>query len=344
LPLPDAELQAALDRLAAAELVFGRGTPPEASYTFKHALVRDAAYQSLLKSKREQLHARIAQILEERFPETVETEPELLAHHCTEAGLTEQAVEYWQRAGQQALARSATAEAVAQLDKGLGLLLGLPDGSERQRREVGLQLALGPALIAAKGFAAPETGRAYARACELCRKVGDMQKLLPSLYGQSVVHWQRAEVAAAHEVARELLRLAEEQGDGAAEVVGHRILGAHLFQLGRFAESLAHSESGLALYDPVRDRSSRFVYAIDSRVVCLLWLSHALLALGYPEQALVRQGEALASARELAHPNTIAQAVFCDWTPISSSATGERPRSRRRRSSRLRRSTGCRFG
>jgi predicted ATPase len=142
--------------------------------------------------------------------------------------------------------------------------------------------------------------------------LGDIPKLLPALYGQSVVHWQRAELPAAHESARELLRLAEEQGDAAAEVVGHRTLGTFLFQLGRLAESLAHSERGLALYDPVRDRSSRFVYAIDSRVVCLLWLSQALLALGNPEQAQVRQDEALAFARELAHPNTIAQALFCD--------------------------------
>jgi class 3 adenylate cyclase/predicted ATPase len=313
-PLPEAELQAALDRLVAAELVFSRGKPPHSSYTFKHALVRDAAHESLLKAQRQQLHGRIATVLEEHFPETVETEPELLAQHCAEAGLSAQAVEYWQRAGQQALARSATAEAVAHLDRGLGLLVGLPDGPERRRRELGLQLALGPALIAAKGFAASETGRAYARACELCREAGDIQKLLPALYGQSAVHWQRAELAAAHEGGRELLRLAEEQGDAPAEVVGHRILGAFLFPLGRFAEARAHSEAGLALYDPVRDRSSRFVYAVDSRVVCLLWLSQALFALGYPEQARVRQGEALTSARELAHPNTIAQSLFCGWT------------------------------
>ena len=313
-PSPEAELQTALDRLAAAELVFSRGSPPEASYTFKHALVRDAAHDSLLKTQRQQLHARIASVLEQSFPETVGAEPEVLAQHCTEAGLIERAVEYWQRAGQQALARSATAEAVAQLTKGLDLLAGLPDGAERRRRELGLQLGLGPALIAAKGFAALETGRAYARACELCRELGDTRKLIPALYGQSVVHWQRAELAAAHEVARELLPLAQEQGDAAAEVVGHRILGAYLFQLGRLAEGRAHSESGLALYDPVRDRSSRFVYAVDSRVVCLLWLSQALFALGYPEQARVRQGEALASARELAHPNTIAQSLFCGWT------------------------------
>jgi class 3 adenylate cyclase/predicted ATPase len=313
-PLSGDELREALAQLAEAELVFRRGTPPEATYVFKHALVRDAAYQSLLRSKRQQLHARIVRVLEEHFPETVDTEPELLAQHCTEAGLAERAVDYWHCAGQRALARSATAEAVVQLTKGLEVLVGLPVGAERRRREIGLQLALGPALIAAKGYAAPETGRAYARACELCREADDTPELFPALYGQSVVHWQRAELAAAYELARELLRLAEERGDAAAEVVGHRILGAYLFQLGRLAESRAHSERALALYDPVRDQSSRFVYAIDSRVVCLLWLSQALLALGYPEQARARNGEVLVRARQLAHPNTIAQALLYDWT------------------------------
>jgi class 3 adenylate cyclase/predicted ATPase len=313
-PVPEPELRAALDRLAAAELVFARGEPPEASYAFKHALVRDAAHESLLKARRRELHARIAEVLEERFPETAEAEPELLALHCAEAGLREKAVDHWLRAGWQALARSATAEAVAHLTRGLEALGGLPEGPGRQRRELGLQLALGQASLAARGLAAPDAGRAYARARELCRQLGDTTKLFPALYGQSVVHWQRAELAAAHDVGRELLRLAEEQGDAAARVVGHRILGAFLFQLARLAESRAHSESGLALYDPERDRSSRFVYAIDSRVVCLIWLAQALLALGYPEQARVRQGEALASARELAHPNTTAHALFCDWT------------------------------
>jgi predicted ATPase/class 3 adenylate cyclase len=313
-PLSAEDLAAALDQLLAADLVHRRGTPADNLFCFKHALVRDAAYASLLERKRRRLHLDVVHALEERFQEATTGEPEILAHHATRAGLADKAMHYWRLAGEQALARSATAEAVAQLDRGLELLVDLPDGSEGRRRELGLQLVLGPALIAAKGFAAPETSRAYARACELCRELGDIPKLLPALYGQSVVHWQRAELAAAHEVARELLRLAEEQGDAAAEVVGHRILGTFLFQLGRLAESLTHSERALALYDPVRDRNSRFVYAIDSRVVCLLWLSLAHLALGYPEQAQVRQAEALATARELAHPNTIAQALFCDWT------------------------------
>ena len=267
-PVPEPELRAALDRLAAAELVFARGEPPEAGYSFKHALVRDAAHESLLKARRQELHARIARALEERFPETAEAEPELLARHCAEAGLAERAVDYWQRAGQRALARSATAEAVAHLTRGLEVLAGLPGGAERQRRELGLQLALGQASIAAKGFAAPETGRAYARARELCRELGDVPELFPALYGRFIVHFQRGELAAAHEAARELLRSAEERGDAAARVTGHRIVGSALYHLGRLAESRAHLEKGLALYDPERDRGSALVYALDTSVVC----------------------------------------------------------------------------
>ena len=248
-------------------------------------------------------------MLEERFPETADAEPELLARHCAEAGLAERAVDYWQRAGQRALARSAMAEAVAHLTTGLEVLAGLPGGPERQRRELGLQLALGQASIAAKGFAAPETGRAYARARELCRELGDVPELFPALYGRFIVHFQRGELAVAHEAARELLQLAEERGDAAARVTGHRIVGSALYHLGRLAESRAHLEKGLALYEPERDRGSAFVYALDSRVVCLFWLVHVLFALGYPEQARARMAEALAYARELAHPYTLAYAL-----------------------------------
>ena len=308
-PLPEPELRAALDRLAAAELVFAQGEPPEASYAFKHALVRDAAHESLLKAERQRLHARIVRVLEGSFPTTVDAEPELLARHCAEAGLAEQAVNYWQRAGERALVRSAMAEAVAQLTRGLEALAGLPDGLERQRRELGLQLALGQASIAARGFAAPETGRAYTRARDLCRELGDVPELFPALYGRSVHHLVRGELAVAHEAARELLRSAEDRGDAAARVTGHRTVGAALCQLGRLAESRDHLEAALALYDPVRDRSSTLVYAIDSRVVCLSWLSLVLVVLGYPEQALAQNGEALAYARELAHPSTTAVAL-----------------------------------
>jgi class 3 adenylate cyclase/predicted ATPase len=307
--LPEAELRDALDRLAAAELVFARGEPPEAAYSFKHALVRDAAYESLLKTRRQELHARIARVLEERFPETVDAEPELLARHCTEAGLAEQAVDYWQRAGQQALARSAATEAVEHLTRGLEVLAGVSGGAERQRRELGLQLALGQASIAARGFAAAETGRAYARARELCRELGDVPELFPALYGRFIVHFQRGELAVAHEAARELLLLAEDRDDAAARVTGHRIVGSALYHLGRLVESRTHLEKGLALYAPERDRGSAFVYALDTSVVCSFWLVHVLFAQGYPDQALARMREALAYARELAHPYTVAYAL-----------------------------------
>ena len=295
--------------------------------------MRDAAHESLLKAQRQQLHARIVRVLEERFPETVDAEPELLARHCTEAGLAEQAVDYWQRAGQQALARSAMAEAVAQLTTGLEVLAGLPDGPERQRRELGLQLALGQASIAAKGFAAPETGRAYARARELCRELGDVPELFPALYGRSVVHFQRGELAAAHEVARELLRSAEERGDAAARVTGHRIVGSALCQLGRLAESRDHLEAALALYDPVRDRTSAFVYAIDSRVVCLSWLAHVLLVarLSGAGPGAERRGARLrprAGPSQHGWPCALALGLHL---PSAASGTGGAPESRRKR-------------
>src|SRR5262249_46462064 len=154
-PMPQKRLDDGLAQLVSAELVFRRGTPPDAEYTFKHALVQDATYDTLLRGLRQELHARIVSVLEERFPEDVEQQPEILAQHCTVAGLNERAIGYWNRAGRKSLARSAMIEAAAQLQKGLDLLAGLPDGSERRRQELDLQSALGHALIASKGPAAP---------------------------------------------------------------------------------------------------------------------------------------------------------------------------------------------
>ncbi|HET6468845.1 MAG TPA: adenylate/guanylate cyclase domain-containing protein [Geminicoccaceae bacterium] len=303
-PLDGAALRDALQRLTDVELVFGQGAEPYRSYVFKHALVRDAAYDSLLRTRRQQLHARITAAIEGSFPEVAETRPELLARHCTEAGLTEQAVDYWQRAGQQALAHAAMAEALEQLGRGLELLDGLSPGPEHRRRELGLQLALGQASTAARGFAAPETGRAYGRAHSLCLELGDVPELFPILYGESVFHLQRGAPGTAHELARELLRLAEERGDGAARVIGHRMVGSALCQLGRPVASRDHFQAALTLYDPVRDRTSALVYAIDSRVMCLSWLSHVLTILGQPEEAEAAARDVPGHADELAHPVT----------------------------------------
>ena len=177
-PLDTATLQGALAQLVETELVAQRGIPPQATYTFKHALIRDAAYQSLLRSTRQQYHQRIAQALAEQFPETAETQPELLAYHYTEAGLYAQAIPYWQRAGQRANERSAHAEAISHLTKGLEVLSTLPDTPARAQQELALQITLGLAFIATRGQAAPEVGHTYSRSRELCRQVEDVPRAL----------------------------------------------------------------------------------------------------------------------------------------------------------------------
>jgi predicted ATPase/class 3 adenylate cyclase len=307
----EAELKAALDQLVASELVFRHGTPPEATYSFKHALVQDTAYGTLLKFRRQQLHARIARVLEEQFPETAETQPELLAHHCTEAGQIERAVDYWHQAGRQAIARSAMAEAVAQLSKGLQLLRGLSEGEDRDRQELQLQLALGMALNPLKGQAAPETGQAYARARELCQRVGETVQLFPVLFGQWTFHATRGTLPAALEVGDELLRLARGQNESGPLVVGHRIVGTSAHHVGQLLVARAHLESALALHDPMRHRPLAFLYTNHPRPTAPSWLSWVLFALGYPDQALARHHEALVEARMLEHPNTLAQVLFC---------------------------------
>jgi class 3 adenylate cyclase/predicted ATPase/ABC-type transport system involved in cytochrome c biogenesis ATPase subunit len=313
-PLGESELKSSLEQLIAAELVFEAGEPPDEKFVFKHALVREAAHESLLKVKRQQLHARIAQVLEDRFPEKVLLEPELVAQHFTEAKLAERAVEYWQRAGQQARERSALSEALAHFSKGLELIEQIPDGLDRQRRELALQLAIGQVSIATKGFAAPGTGAAYARARELSVGLGHVSELFPAIYGLSVFHFQRGELREAYRVATELLELGATHMDGAACVTGHRMIGSALCQLGRFVESRANFETVVSLYDPVRDRRSSTDYAIDSRVMSWSWLTHLNAILGDPEKALSLNAQIPVYSRELGDLNTIA--VSLAWECI----------------------------
>jgi predicted ATPase/class 3 adenylate cyclase len=308
-PLDETELQDALRRLTEAELVFARGAPPNLIYMFKHALVRDAAYESQLKSRRKQLHARIAQALEQRFPETAEAKPEVLARHLCEAGLVNKAVEYGLKAGQLALRRSAMAEAIAHITKALSLLATLPESTERSEREIDLQIALGGALIAAKGHAAPETGRAYARARELCRQVGDLGRLSPLMFGQWVFHMVRAEHNAAQEIAQELLRSANRDGDAAGLMVGHRAAGISSLWQGDLIEAREHLERTLSLYDPERHQPLASVYVYDPRLTGLAGLAFALFQLGYPEQAALRCREAVDNAKRLSHPAGLAYAL-----------------------------------
>jgi class 3 adenylate cyclase/predicted ATPase len=299
-------LQRELGRLVEAEIVYQRGVPPQATFTFKHALIQDAAYASLLKSTRQQYHQRIAHVLETQFPETAEAQPELLAHHYTEAGLTEQAVAFWQRAGQQARQRSANQEAVQHLEHGLALLAGLPETPLRAQRELDLQIALGPAVMAVKGSAAPEVEQIYARARVLCQHVGETPQLLPTLWGLSRFYGNRGAYATARELTEQLYRLAQREATPTPRLEAHAALVAIVFSQGEYALARTHAEQGIALADPRGQRAMAFRYDVVPGVICLECAAQALWCLGYPRQALRRSQEALALAQELAHPLSLA--------------------------------------
>jgi len=238
--LPEDELQAALARLVTSELVFQRGVPPDAVYSFKHALVQDAAHGSLLRNARQQLHARIAEALEAQSPGTTESQPELLAQHYAEAGLAGKSIPYWGRAGHRSIARSAMAEAAAQFQKGLDQLTGLPDTSERQRLELEFWIGLGGVSQAVKGFAAPETGDAYARAQALWEQLGSPSEFLHIPFGQSAYHGVRAELDLAQHLAEDLLRLSDQRNDVGGLVLGHYSSGRNLMFAGTFGPSRSH--------------------------------------------------------------------------------------------------------
>ena len=305
--VPEPQLREALERLANAGLVFARGTPPEASYLFKHALVQDAAYGTLLRGRRQSLHHRIAAILEQRFPEIVQAQPALLAHHCAEAGLTGEAITYLHRAAKQAIARSAMVEAVAQLRQGLTLLTKLPDEAVRRRLELDLQSTIGVPLIVIKGMAAPEVGQAYARARELCFQLGDTSHLSSVLFGLWWFYEVSADLQAAHEVAEQLLDLA--RADPADLLQAHRAMAHTLFSMGKCASALAHFEQATALYDPQRHRSLAVTFGQEPGILTQGFTAHVLWYLGYPDRALETMSKALAQAQEVAHPFSLAFAL-----------------------------------
>ena len=306
--IPPSELDAALETLVASGLVHRRGDPPEAVYSFKHALIRDAAYESLLKSQRRRLHGRVAEVLEEGLPERAEAD--LLAHHCAEAGLTEKAVDYRRAAGRRALERSATAEAIAQARWGLELLSRLSETPEGTRRELDLQLILALALLALEGTSAEEVGQAFARAHDLCQRIGAELETFQALFGKWLFHYTRAELEAGRATADEFLRRAQDQDDTGVLLTGHRIAGASALVGGDLVEARAHYEGALAASDAPGRQPSRFVYSFDVQVVCSHHLAWTLLFLGYPEQAEARSREACAQARELSHPSTLALSLF----------------------------------
>jgi TOMM system kinase/cyclase fusion protein len=304
-PLEEGTLRQALAQLVEAELLYQRGILPQATYHFKHALIQEEAYQSLLKSTRQRHHAHIAQVLVERFPETAATQPELLAQHYTGAGLIGQAIPYWQQAGQKAIECSATVEAIRHLSQGLELLETLPDTPERTRQELALQTILGPALMATKGYAAFEVETTYNRSHELCRQMGETPQLLPILFGLWVFHFVRADLQMARELAEQIMRLAQSLQDPDLLLEAHLVMGSSVFFVGECESARAHFEHVMALYDPQQHRSHAALYGQDPGACSLSLMSWAQWLLGYPDQALKGSRAALTLAHELAHPYSL---------------------------------------
>jgi class 3 adenylate cyclase len=300
--LPEDELRSALARLVGSDLISQRGTPPEAVYIFKHALVQDAAHDSLLRSSRQQLHAQIAEALEAHSPGIIESQPELLAQHYAEAGLAEKSVSCWVKAGQRSVDRSAMAEAAAQFHKGLDQLALLPDTRERQRQELELRSSLGAVMLAVKGFAAPEAGDAYARARELWERLDSPAEFLQIPFGQSFYHVYRGEIDRARHLDEDLLSLSQRRRDSAGLVLGHLTSGRTLMFAGRFAESRSHLEQVPALYDRVSHRSLVQQVGLHPHVNSQAYLANVLFCTGFPDQALAQNNAAIAEARRLAHP------------------------------------------
>jgi tetratricopeptide (TPR) repeat protein len=299
-------LQAGLAQLVAAELLYQRGRPPRARYVFKHALIQDAAYASLLKSTRQRVHQQIAQVFETRFPALVETQPELVAQHYTAAGCPELAVVYWQRAGQHASDRSAHLEAISHCTTGIALLTTPPKTPEHTQQAVALHLALGASMLMTRGHAAPEVEHAYTQARALCQQVGETPQMIPALLGLWRFSIGRPQLRMAHELGETLLRLAQRSHDPALAVVAHYALGATELFLGVLPAARQHLEAGLTLYTPDQRGAPAFRTGQDPGVACRIYAATTLSLLGYPDQALVRLREALALAHELSHPFSLA--------------------------------------
>jgi predicted ATPase len=309
---PEAELQSALDRLMAAGLLFRQGVPPHATYLFKHALVQDAAYGTLLREPRRALHARIAETLESQFTDIAENQPELLARHCTEAALIEKAVDLWGKAGQRSLDRSALAEAVEQLTRGVKLIATVPSTPRVRRQEIKLQAALVTVLLHVKGYTASETKAAAERARELIEQAealgeppDDPLVLFSVLYGLWGASLVASNFDATQKLATQFLSLAEEQGATAPLMIGHRLMGVSLMTAGDIVQGRRQLDEAIALYQPAAHRPLAMRFGIEPGVVSLSFRGRALWLLGYPEAAFADINHALKDAREIGHAVTL---------------------------------------
>jgi class 3 adenylate cyclase/predicted ATPase len=306
----DISLRASLQRLVDAELIFQRGTPPDATYMFKHALVQEAAYDSLLRGRRQALHARIIHTIETHFPETMEIEPELLAHHCIRAELTDKAIEYSSNAGHRALQRSHLAEAANHFRVAIGALATQPDSSERRRRELTCQTAMAQALIGAKGYGAPETMGAWQRAHELATTVGDSKQRFAATYGLWVGRYAQGQLSTIDTLAEQCLRAAEMEGDRTQLCVAQRMTGIAHFIVGDFARGRDHCISAIELYDPTIHPPLANQLGHDLLAAGLCFKALSLWSLGYPDQARDAMNAALTHARQLGHGPSLAYTIW----------------------------------
>lgn len=298
-----------LDRLVQANLLYRRSNAADGSYMFKHALVQEAAYQSLLKSRRQQLHALAVAAYERRAhqPDSAALAPELLAYHCTGACQYDRAIPYWQQAADSALAQSAYNEAIGHLNAGLPLTSELPAGDRRDTLELKLLLSLGIALTATHGYGVPEVRESYARAAVLARRVGQSDKLFPALYGLWWGTLLRADYEHSKDLARELLAQANASGIDAFKISAHRALGATLFYTGDFVEALEQQEQGLAIPKTASNRSQAMEFdVVDPWVTCGSYRAGTLWMLGRVKESQQQLQQSISTARELNHPFTLA--------------------------------------
>jgi predicted ATPase len=308
--LDEVALQAELAKLARAEILYPKGRPPRCTYFFKHALLEDALYNALVKGKRQQFHRRIAEVLEARFPQTVETQPEIMAHHYTEAGLPEKAVGFWLKAGLRSRERAADREAIGHLTKGLSLLETLKETREHDGQKLRILTTLGPAYIAARGYAAPEVGPTLLRAAELCQRIGDEPQLFGIMLGRWEWHLVRGDLRPCVGLATDGMALAERLSEPGMLMEALLMPGATMFYRGQFAEARGCFEKALAAYDD-RERT-RFWTAHtghNAGVTHRCYLALVLWHLGYPDQALRLDREARELARAINHAFSLGHAV-----------------------------------
>lgn len=302
----DLQLRSALDQLTDAGLVFRRGTPPTATFLFKHALVQDAAYSTLLRGQRQELHARLAATLERQFPEIADSQPETLARHFEEASMDDKAVDYWARAGKRSATRSAMAEAASQIEKALACLARLPPGEGRTIRELDLHSTLGSARIAIYGFAGAQTGSSYASGHDAWEKLGRPTEFLRVPWGQWMYEANRGELGKAKLIADDLIAHGETRNDTAGMVFGRLCLGATFMLRGELDQSLEQLRRGAATFNPVKHRDLVHQTGIDPKVMTLSFIAFVEAIAGHPDIAIKTSIEALMRAEEIGHIPSIA--------------------------------------